>query len=235
MKARFIKPALFVLLGIFIGMYFPRCGNDAGIGSDFDATKYYTKDEIDQMMDDYLTQSDIDTMMADYYTQLETDILLNQYYSETDIDSMLTQYYQQSEVDNLISKNKSSILGFIYEVGFGSGGGPYYWQPFKGVLSAEELAALMAPTNGTLTNLCVKSVSGGPLPTGRTAEIVLRVNYTDTPLTLEYTEADGTSLKINTSSVPVVTGDVIVVETTATVGTGYAQFLSVSYLFDAEE
>ena len=120
-------------------------------------------------------------------------------------------------------------------VGFGSGGGPYYWQPFKGAVTSEVEAALMAPTNGTLTNLCVKSVSGGSLPACRTAEIVLRVNYTDTPLTVEYTEADGTSLKINTSSVPVNIGDVIAVETTATVGTGYSQWLSVSYLFDAEE
>jgi len=90
MKARFIKPALFVLLGIFIGMYFLRCGNDAGIGSDFDATQYYTKADIDQMMADYYTQAEVDLMIADYYTQLETDVLLNQHYLKTDIDSMLT-------------------------------------------------------------------------------------------------------------------------------------------------
>jgi hypothetical protein len=50
MKARIIKPALFVLLGIFLGMYFLRCGNDVGIGSDFDATKYYTKEEVDSLI-----------------------------------------------------------------------------------------------------------------------------------------------------------------------------------------
>jgi hypothetical protein len=50
MKARFIKPALLILIGIFIGMYFLHCGNDAGIGSDFDATKYYTKDQIDSLV-----------------------------------------------------------------------------------------------------------------------------------------------------------------------------------------
>jgi hypothetical protein len=50
MKSRFIKPALFVLLGIFIGMYSLRCGNDAGIGSDFDASKYYTTDQIESLI-----------------------------------------------------------------------------------------------------------------------------------------------------------------------------------------
>jgi hypothetical protein len=64
MKARFIKPALFVLLGIFLGVYFLQCGNDAGIGSDFDATKYYTKDEIDSMLTQYYQQSEVDTLIS---------------------------------------------------------------------------------------------------------------------------------------------------------------------------
>ena len=70
MKARFIKPALFVLLGIFIGMYFLRCGNDVGIGSDFDSTKYYTKSEVDQMMADYYTQSEVENMIAENNTAI---------------------------------------------------------------------------------------------------------------------------------------------------------------------
>jgi hypothetical protein len=45
-------------------MYFLRCGNDAGIGSEFDATKYYTKDDIDQMMSDYYTQSEVDNLIS---------------------------------------------------------------------------------------------------------------------------------------------------------------------------
>jgi len=64
MRLRFIKPALFVLLGIFIGMYFLRCGNDTGIGSDFDATKYYTKDQIDTMMAQYYAKSEIDNLIS---------------------------------------------------------------------------------------------------------------------------------------------------------------------------
>ena len=64
MRLRFIKPALFVLLGIFIGMYFLRCGNDTGTGSDFDATKYYTKDQIDTMMAQYYQQSEIDNLIS---------------------------------------------------------------------------------------------------------------------------------------------------------------------------
>ena len=121
------------------------------------------------------------------------------------------------------------------DISIGGGGGPYYWQPFRNSLQTEEIASLMAPTNGTLTNLCVKSVSGGAIPAGRTVDIVVRVNSTDTSLMLEYTNADGTSLITNYASVPVVTGDTIALQTTATVGAGYAQFLSVSYLFDAEE
>jgi hypothetical protein len=50
MKTRFIKSALFVLLGIFIGIYFLRCGDDAAMGSDFDASLYYTRDQIESLL-----------------------------------------------------------------------------------------------------------------------------------------------------------------------------------------
>jgi hypothetical protein len=50
MRSRILKSALFVLAGMLLGTYFLRCGNDAGIGSDFDATQYYTKDEINALL-----------------------------------------------------------------------------------------------------------------------------------------------------------------------------------------
>ncbi|MHA2275224.1 MAG: hypothetical protein ACXAC2_05630 [Candidatus Kariarchaeaceae archaeon] len=216
----------FVLLSISCVNSNASDGDEVNALKKFDPTLYYTKE-------------DIDAMMADYYTQTETDNLLSfslaDYYTQTETDNFLSQYYQQTEVDTLISKNKSSILSTLFDVSTGSGGGPYYWQHFRNSIREEETAALMVPTNGTLKNLCVKSVSGGALPAGTVAEILLRVNYADTPLKVVYTEADGTSLKINTSSVSVIIGDMVAIQTTATVSTAYSQYLIISYLFDAEE
>jgi hypothetical protein len=71
MKARIVKPALFLMLGIFLGMYFLRCGNDAGIGSDFDPSRYYTKDQIDSL---FYTMDQIDSLC---YTKDEMRSLLS--------------------------------------------------------------------------------------------------------------------------------------------------------------
>jgi len=245
MKVGFIKPALFVLLGIFIGMYFLRCGNDAGIGSDFDSTKYYTKTEINQMFDDYLTQSDVeqmmadyytqaevDVMLADYYTQLETDILLNQHYLKTDIDSMLTQYYQQSEVDNLISSNKSSI---ICSSGLTLGTSGSEMGLFNNYQPIEEWGQMIVPIDGTLRNLVTQVTY--PLNVNSVFQVTVRVNGADTLLSTQITSANGTNVVSNTSNIISVSqGDMIslLFEETAGVYPGNDPRIKASFLFDTE-
>ena len=192
MKARFIKPALFVLLGIFLGVYFLQCGNDAGVGSDFDATKYYTKDEI---------------------------------------DSLLTQYYSQSEVDALISKNKSSILGgYISSVGSNT---TKWFLYYKIEETFWESASLMAPVNGTLTNLCVEPLY---VPnTGSICVVTVLVNGTGTALQITYESTDGKTLKTDTDVVTVSQGDLITLQISEINGVDPGSAFNASCLFDAVE
>lgn len=176
-------------------------------------------------LDNYYTKDEIDTMLSEYYLKGVSDAL---YYQKTEVDTELAKYYQKTEVDNFISSNKSSIIYGINSVGAND----ETYTIFHRGGEWEEFCQFAAPMDGVLRNLfAVESmVSRGP---SYNVEITVRINETDTPLTLNYAAEDIGSKGNTTDSVTVNQGDLISI-VLREIGGASSDYLFVTFLFDAD-
>jgi hypothetical protein len=139
--------------------------------------------------------------LDNYYTKDEIDTMLSEYYMKGVIDTL---YYRKSEVDGLVQANKNTIISGSMSLGANS----LYWVNGGYADGTEGRSSIISPVNGTLKNLVIKQ--SDTLNTGSVVVVTVRVNSTNTPLSLQLMSADSTDVKIDTTNiVDVNQGDLI--------------------------
>ncbi len=193
---------------------------------DTELAKYYQQTDIDTMLGQYYTQTNINTLISQYYQKDEVDTELENYYQKTEVDTELAKYYQKSEVDNLVGSNKTAILMGVTNPG--AGADAYAMFHLEGNVNS----GIVAPCDGILKNLY--AFARNTAPNTWIVDICLTVNGIDTDLKLQYSVNDGTVIKYNTvDTVTVNEGDLISIHYD-NIGSYSIPWIISSVLFDAD-
>jgi hypothetical protein len=80
---------------------------------DVDLSDYYTKKEVDELLEKYYTKEEIDDKFEEYYTKEEIDTKFEEYYTKEEIDNLLDKYATKEWVTNELSNLENSIKEWV--------------------------------------------------------------------------------------------------------------------------
>ena len=75
---------------------------EAATPSDDAFQNYYTKSQVNTLLDGYYTKTQVDTTLGNYYTTTQIDNTLANYYTKSQTNTTFGNYYTKTQVDNIV-------------------------------------------------------------------------------------------------------------------------------------